>query len=116
MQHVGAADHVFTIEQIPPAPGSANSSPTYRIYQSYNGAYSLRAWLADDMKDIQTDRGDIIIPHLTRCVKETPNDQSPKCVKLRGMYEGLKSQFVPLGGPYKDFLDYNENFDLIVKF
>lgn len=36
----GAADHVWLVEQRP--------GPTFRVYQSYFEAHSLRAWLADE--------------------------------------------------------------------
>ncbi|XP_014663493.1 PREDICTED: uncharacterized protein LOC106806144 [Priapulus caudatus] len=39
MQIVGPLDHVWLIEQLP--------GNKYRVYQSYNNAYSLTAWLSD---------------------------------------------------------------------
>ncbi|XP_057307777.1 uncharacterized protein LOC130645714 isoform X1 [Hydractinia symbiolongicarpus] len=41
MQIVGPLDHVWLIEQLPDSRG-------YRVYQSYNGAYSLYAWMNTD--------------------------------------------------------------------
>ena len=38
-QIVGPLDHVWMVEQLPYGGG-------YRVYQSYNNAYSLKAWLA----------------------------------------------------------------------
>ena len=38
-QIVGPLDHVWMVEQLPHGGG-------YRVYQSYNNAYSLKAWLA----------------------------------------------------------------------
>jgi len=52
-QIVGPLDHVWMVEQLPYGGG-------YRVYQSYNNAYSLKAWLAK--KDHQKMHGsDIMI-------------------------------------------------------
>ena len=54
---------VWFIEQLPNQGG-------YRIYQSYNGAYSLKAWLATDV-DTMTATGDIKVFYK---VKNATND------------------------------------------
>jgi len=45
-KHTGIIDHVWAVEQLPGGKG-------YRVYQSYNGAYSLKAWLAGNISDIK---------------------------------------------------------------
>jgi hypothetical protein len=55
MRHTGTEDHAFTIEQLPRLQG-------YRIYQSYGGAYSLRAWLSNTTHGLfAEDTGEIIV-------------------------------------------------------
>ena len=43
MEIVGPLDHVWMIEQLPNGKG-------YRIHQSYNNAYSLKAWLSSSLE------------------------------------------------------------------
>jgi len=59
MYHGGAADHVWQVSQLPRGQG-------YRVYQSYNSVYSLKAWLAPATVDLNTywssdpSRGDVV--------------------------------------------------------
>lgn len=41
-KHTGMIDHVWLVEQLPNDAG-------FRVYQSYNGAYSLHAWLSTNV-------------------------------------------------------------------
>jgi hypothetical protein len=110
-QHIGSSDHVFAIEQIPPSNGKID--PTYRIYQSYNGAFSLRAWLS---KNLTADKivvnGDIIIPHVSRCIQQT-NDKSEECVGFRKMVDQMRGLFAGKGSAYDKFVDLNEHFSIL---
>lgn len=55
VRHTGTEDHVFTIEQLPRGQG-------YRIYQSYIGGYSLRAWLSGSTDGLfEADTGEIMV-------------------------------------------------------
>lgn len=55
VRHTGTEDHVLTIEQLPRGQG-------YRIYQSYNGAYSLNAWLSGSTDGLfEPDTREIIV-------------------------------------------------------
>lgn len=55
LRHTGTEDHAFTVEQLPRGQG-------YRIYQSYGGAYSLRAWLSSTTHGLfAEDTGEIIV-------------------------------------------------------
>ena len=63
MRMTGTQDHVWTIEQTPNNGG-------YRIYQSYNDAYSLNAWLASDISQMFAN-GDITEPSV---LKKTVGD------------------------------------------
>ncbi|SET57608.1 hypothetical protein [Stigmatella erecta] len=55
LRHTGTADHVLTIEQLPRGQG-------YRIYQSYSGGYSLKAWLATSTRGLfEADTGELMV-------------------------------------------------------
>jgi len=55
-KQTGTIDHVWLVEQLPRRRG-------FRVYQSYNGAYSLGAWLATDLTGLfgtEADNKDIV--------------------------------------------------------
>jgi hypothetical protein len=107
LQHVGTGDHVFTIEQVP----DEKSGSMYRIYQTYNGAYSNKAWLANALTDDLYKHGDIIIPHLTYCINHS-NNKSLLCMQLRSMFEGLRSALEGKDPIYDKFLEYIQTYDI----
>lgn len=107
LQHVGTCDHVLTIEQVP----GKNNDPKYRIYQSYYGAYSNKAWLGNQLNDNLYTHGDLTIPHLTYCINNS-NNMSALCLKLRAMFEGLKSVLEGKDPIYDQFLNYIQTYDI----
>ena len=64
MRHSGTHDHVWVVEQLPEQGG-------YRIYQSYQDAYSLKAWLSTSLEGLFGEEKDIKI--FTN-VQKTMND------------------------------------------
>lgn len=61
-RHTGIHDHMWTVEQLPEKDG-------YKIYQSYQDAYSLQAWLSKNLTELfEKDNGDIMLPLKTKAI------------------------------------------------
>ncbi|MET0402379.1 MAG: hypothetical protein ABW123_08240 [Cystobacter sp.] len=102
VRHTGTEDHVLTIEQLSRGRG-------YRIYQSFGGAYSLRAWLSDNTGDLfEADTGDIIV---WKKLHEEVNEQLAQMSQGRASLthlEALPDAWTFLR-PYCEFVrDYDE--------
>ena len=95
-QIVGPLDHVWMVEQLPNSGG-------YRVYQSYNNAYSLKAWLAKG--NLTTMLGtDIIIWH--DVIKMADNMLKAANGSIYDL-DNLPAQFVPLKPWLMHIRDYN---------
>ena len=95
-QIVGPLDHVWMVEQLPSRGG-------YRVYQSYNNAYSLKAWLAKG--NLVTMRGtDIVLRHdLVNMTKTALKAANASLYDL----DNLPAQFVPFKPWLMHIRDYN---------
>ena len=92
LRHVGTQDHVWTIEKL------VNKSG-YRIYQSYNDAYSLRSWLSDNITGYFGPNGDLMIfEKMIAQVNNSLIQTTNKSVSLNNLDD--------LPAPYKGYIDY----------
>lgn len=95
-QIVGPLDHVWMVEQLAKGAG-------YRVYQSYNNAYSLKAWLAKgSLAGLQGT--DIIIWH---DVIKMADDFLKKYGASMSNLDGLPSPLLPLKPWLVHIRDYN---------
>ena len=92
LRHVGTQDHVWTIEKLVNRGG-------YRIYQSYNDAYSLRAWLSDNITGYFGPNGDLMI--FEKMIVQVNNS----LLQLTNQTVSLKN-LDKLSAPYNAFLSY----------
>ncbi len=102
VRHTGTEDHVLTIEQLPRDQG-------YRVYQSFGGAYSLRAWLSDSTRGLfEEDSGEIIVwKELHGEVNAQLARMSNGCASLAHL-DALPAEWTFLR-PYCEFVrDYDE--------
>ena len=102
MRHTGTEDHVFAIEQIP--------RQGYRIYQSYNDHYSLKAWLSTSLDGLfGADDGEIMLPRKTQArIDQMLRMQTNGSVSLDNL-DNLPELFKPLIPYLEDLRDVNEN-------
>jgi hypothetical protein len=92
LRHIGTQDHVFTIEKL------ANGSG-YRIYQSYNDAYSLRAWLSENVTGYFGPNGDLMI------FEKMIDQVNSSLLQMFNNTVSLKN-LENLPAPYNNFIDY----------
>ena len=101
MRHTGTEDHIFAIEQIP--------FKGYRIYQSYNDHYSLKAWLSTSLDGLfGADDGEIMLPRKTQArIDQMIRMQTNGSVSLNNL-DNLPEPFKPLIPYLEDLRDVNE--------
>ena len=102
LRHTGLHDHVWTVEQLPYREG-------YRIYQSYQDVYSLKAWLSQNLTGLfEPENGDIMLPSKTKIMINAKIEEMTNGTASLENLEALPSIFEPLMPFLKYIRDINQ--------
>lgn len=87
LKHTGTHDHDYVLEQL-------SNKKGYRLYQSYNSAYSLKAWLSENITNLY-EKGEIMLPlNMISQIKQLLASYNASLDNLEGLPNELKG-FLP---------------------
>ena len=102
MRHTGTRDHIWTVEELPLRAG-------YRIYKSYNDAYSLKAWLSKNLTGFfEADNGEIMLPRKTQALINAKIKELTNGTASLNNLTRLPDEFKPLLPYLKYIQDINQ--------